>query len=77
MAALHALPTDDAPALLRRDWQLVIGAQWDACLDDLRQAGVADPLLADAPAYLAPMRAAVLASEPAVLLHGDLNLPQV
>jgi hygromycin-B 7''-O-kinase len=73
MAALHALPTADAPAILRRDWPLVIGGQWENCLEGLRRSAVPEPLLDDAPAYLAPMQARVLVGEPAVLLHGDLN----
>jgi hygromycin-B 7''-O-kinase len=73
MAALHTLPPEEAPAILERDWPLVIGGQWEDCLAGLAASGVPEPLLADAPAYLAPMRERVLASEPTVLLHGDLN----
>jgi hygromycin-B 7''-O-kinase len=73
MAAIHALPIGEAPDTLRLDWPVVIGAQWQACIEGLQRSGVPEPLLRDAPAYLEAARSAVFAEHPAVLLHGDLN----
>lgn len=73
MAAVHALPAHEAPAVLQLDWPVVLGAQWQRCLAGMRRAGVSEPLLADLPAYLESARLAVLGVQAAVLLHGDLN----
>jgi len=73
MAALHALPVQDAPASLAFDWAEMLTEQKAECLAEMRTAGVPEALLADMPRYLAEAEPLIAADQPPVLLHGDLD----
>lgn len=73
MAALHALPVDEAPTSLAFDWTEMLTEQKAECRAEMQHAGVPEALLADLPRYLAAAEPLIAADGPAVLLHGDLD----
>jgi hygromycin-B 7''-O-kinase len=73
MAALHALPTHDAPTRLVYDWTARLAEQMAICEPAMRRSGVQAPLLAEIGRYLAQAQPLLLAETERVLLHGDLD----
>jgi hygromycin-B 7''-O-kinase len=72
MAALHALPLDDAPTALHFDWAKMLGEHHALCAADMRTAGVDAALVDQVEPYLAATPWGIDGTSP-VLLHGDLT----
>ena len=73
MAALHALPLDEAPTLLSFDWAAMLAEQRAACAAAMEASGVEAVLVAQVEDFLAAVEPAPAYDQPHVVLHGDLT----
>ena len=73
MAAVHALPVDDAPPWLAYDWRARLSEQMAVCEPAMRRSGVQAPLPDRIGEYLGQAQPLLLAETERVLLHGDLD----
>jgi hygromycin-B 7''-O-kinase len=72
-AALHALPAQEAPAILGFNWAGMLTEQAEECIPEMRRSGVSDGLIADVDAYLEEAFALLANDTELRLLHGDLD----
>jgi hygromycin-B 7''-O-kinase len=74
LAALHRIPL--ATAADAAKWRAFIAGQAERCVENQRARGVAETLLAQIPAYIAPALTHITAS-PVVFLHTELMLEHI
>jgi hygromycin-B 7''-O-kinase len=72
MAAIHTLPQNDLPPILRFDWAGMLGYQAEACAREMLASGVDEALVKEVDAYLAATPWEIEQGSD-TLVHGDLD----